>query len=378
MTPDDDRRNIPVWEDGAWEGLPALDGDAIADVCVVGLGGSGLAAAHELLALGARVAGVDAGIVAGGAAGRNGGFLIAGLAEFHHDAIARFGRERAAALYRLTIDEIGRIAAETPAAVRLTGSLRIAVSDEEAQDCRDQLAAMQADALPVEWYEGPEGHGLIVPTDGVYQPMHRCRALAREAVARGARLFEHSAAIDIGGTEVATARGRVRCGAVVVAVDGALSRVVPELAARVRTARLQMLATSPTTAVRLTRPVYARWGYDYWQQLEDGRLVFGGFRDAREDEEWTDDTEPSDAIQAMQERYVRERLGVVEPVTHRWAASVSFSASGLPVLEEARPGVWVTGAYGGTGNAMGSICGRAAARLCTGHDAPVATLLRDS
>lgn len=375
MTPDENRPNVPIWEDGAWEGLPTVDGEVTADVCVVGLGGTGLAAVHELLALGARVAGVDAGIVAGGAAGRNGGFLIAGLAEFHHDAVVRFGRSRATALYRLTIEEIRRMASETPGAARLTGSLRIAASDEELDDCRTQLAAMQADALPAEWYDGAEGQGLLVPTDGVYQPMHRCRALAREAMARGARLFEHSAAIAITGTEVATARGRVRCGAVVIAVDGALPRVVPELQDRVRTARLQMLATAPTTALRLTRPVYSRFGYDYWQQLADGCLVFGGFRDAREAEEWTEDATPSVAIQELQERYVRDRLGVREPITHRWAASVSFSANGLPVLEEVRPGVWATGAYGGTGNVVGAICGRAAARLCTGHEAPVATLL---
>jgi hypothetical protein len=37
--------------------------------------------------------------VAGGAAGRNGGFLLAGLAAFHHDAVAAHGRARARALY---------------------------------------------------------------------------------------------------------------------------------------------------------------------------------------------------------------------------------------------------------------------------------------
>ncbi len=41
-------------------------------MCVVGLGGSGLTAVSELLARGARVVGLEAGGVAGGAAGRNG------------------------------------------------------------------------------------------------------------------------------------------------------------------------------------------------------------------------------------------------------------------------------------------------------------------
>jgi glycine/D-amino acid oxidase-like deaminating enzyme len=376
VPPEAVRGNVPVWEDAAWEGLPALDQELVADVCVVGLGGSGLAAVHELLARGARVVGVDAGSVAGGAAGRNGGFLIAGLAEFHHDAVARFGRERATALYRLTMAEIEGIAGETPQAVRLTGSLRIAASDEEERDCRAQLDLMHADALPAEWYEGQEGQGLLMPNDGVYHPMHRCRTLARDAIARGARLFERSAAVHLTGTEVLTATGRVRCGAVVACVDGALARTFPELSSRVRSARLQMLATAPTVAVHLTRPVYTRWGYDYWQQLPDRRLVFGGFRDVAEQEEWTDAAEPTARVQELQERFVREKLGVHEEITHRWAATVSFSNGGLPILEEVRTGVWAAGAYSGTGNVLGALCGRAAARLSTGEHAAIADLLR--
>ena len=68
--------DLPVWDDGRWTPLPALPGDVSADVCVVGLGGSGLACVLELLALNKRVVGLDAGSVGGGAAGRNGGFLI--------------------------------------------------------------------------------------------------------------------------------------------------------------------------------------------------------------------------------------------------------------------------------------------------------------
>src|SRR5690606_35109253 len=106
--------------------LPPLHGQERADVCVIGLGGSGLAAVTELLRHGADVIGVDAGIVAGGAAGRNGGFLLAGIAAAHHDAVAALGRERAARLYAATADELDRFAEETPTAVRRPGSLRIA------------------------------------------------------------------------------------------------------------------------------------------------------------------------------------------------------------------------------------------------------------
>ena len=355
--------NTPVWDDGTWPGLPRLDGNASADVCVVGLGGSGLAAVGELLRLGVSVIGIDAGRVAGCAAGRNGGFLLAGTYDFYHDAVERYGRERARRIYRLTMDEIRRIAGETPEAVRLTGSLRIAESAEEEDDCRAQLAALHADGLPAEWYEGPEGRGLLLPTDGAFDPLHRCRILARRAAGAGARLFEHTPALAVRRGEVETPAGRIRCDRVIVAVDGRLERIFPALAGRVRTARLQMLATAPTDEVRVPRPVYARWGYEYWQQLPDGRIALGGFRDFGGEEEWTAEVEPAEPIQARLERFLRERIGVRAPVTHRWAASVGFTPTGLPLLEEISPGVWIAGGYSGTGNVIGALCGRAAAEL---------------
>jgi glycine/D-amino acid oxidase-like deaminating enzyme len=267
ITTGDPLPNRPVWDDAAALDLAALRGDVRADVCVVGLGGSGLSAVHELLSLGRSVVGVDAGAVGGAAAGRNGGFLLAGPADFHHDAVAKHGRERAVRLYRLTLEEIDRMAAETPGTVRRVGSIRLAASDEELADCRVQLDAMRADGLPAEWYEGPLGTGLRIPTDCAFQPMARARALARTVLDGGARLYERSPAIEIAGDAVRTPDGVVRCGAVVVAVDGALDLLLPELAPRIRSTRLQMLATAPTREVQVPCPVYARYGFDYWQQL---------------------------------------------------------------------------------------------------------------
>ncbi|HEY7769213.1 FAD-dependent oxidoreductase [Longimicrobium sp.] len=375
--PSHPRPNTPVWDDEPWAALPTLQGDVSADVCVVGLGGSGLAAAAELLDHGLSVVGVDAGMVAGGAAGRNGGLLLAGTYDFYHDAVRKLGHAWASSVYRLTVEQVARMAAETPEAVRVTGSLRIADTPEEEADCRSQMQALQADGFAVEWYDGPEGRGLLFPDDAALQPLRRCRTLARRAVHRGARLYEHSPAIEIGHGEVVTPAGRVRCGAVIVAVDGRLDGLIPELRGRVRTARLQMLATAPTDEVRLPRPVYARWGYEYWQQLADGRIALGGFRDFGGEGEWTEEWEPSETMQARLEGFLRERIGVRAPVTHRWAASVGYTPSGLPVLEEVRPGVWAAGGYSGTGNVIGALCGRAMAQIAVTGSSALADILRE-
>lgn len=367
---------LPVWEDGTGSSLPSLRGEIAADICVVGLGGSGLSCIGELQRLGASVVGLDAGIIGGGAAGRNGGFLLAGVAEFHHDAVAMYGRERASALYRRTLAELDRMTAETPSAIRRTGSLRIAEDDIELADCAAQLACMQGDNLPAREYDGSEGCGLLIPTDGSFQPLLRCRLLARQAVANGATLFENSRAVDIRGDRVATEHGSVRCRQVVVAVDGRLDTMLPELAGRVRSARLQMIATGPVPEVDIPRPVYRRWGYDYWQQLPDRRIVLGGLRDQWEEVEWTDHAVVTDTLQAGLERVLRERIGISAPITHRWAGIVGYTPSGLPIVDEVRPSVWAIGGYNGTGNVVGALCGRGVAQLALTGASELLTELR--
>ncbi|HEY2850443.1 MAG TPA: FAD-binding oxidoreductase [Gemmatimonadaceae bacterium] len=370
--------NTPVWDDLTWRPLAALAADHTADVCVIGLGGSGLTAVSELLALGRGVIGIDAADVAAGAAGRNGGFLLGGTADFHHDACAAIGHDRAVRIHRLTLEEIRRIAVQAPGTVRYPGSLRIAESDDEFADCARQRDAMRADGIPVEDYAGPFGRGLFFPGDAAFNPLARCRALALANIAGGAQLFAQTRALSFSAHEVVTDHGRIHCDQVIVAVDGRLEALVPELAGTVRTARLQMLATAPTREIEVPCPVYARYGFDYFQQLPDGSVALGGGRDKAVEDEWTTAHEPSPFIQQYLERLLREKLGVAAPITHRWAANVSYTFNGLPVLAEVRPGVWVIGGYSGTGNAIGALCGRAAARLASSDTTEFGRLLANA
>lgn len=354
----------PRWDDHDDLPLAPLPRDAEAEVCVVGLGGTGLACITEALALGARsVIGIDAVGVAAGAAGRNGGLLLSGTSEFHHDAVRILGRERAVELTRRTMAEIDRMIAEVPQAVRVTGSLRIAASAEERADCEAQRAQMVADGFAAERYEGPEGVGILIPTDAAFQPMRRCRTLAARALAQGARLHGATPARTIEPGQVRTDHGTIRARHVIVCVDGGLERLLTELAGTVRTARLQMLATAPAPEVTFTRPVSTRYGWDYWQQLPDGSVLLGGGRDAGGDAEWTTATSTSSAVQDYLTATLRERLRVRSDVTHRWAAVVAYTETGLPVFRSMGDGVYAMGAYSGTGNVVGALLGRGAAQL---------------
>lgn len=360
----------------SWPGLPPLTGTVSADVCVIGLGGSGLAAVGDGLRRGLSVVGLDAGRVAAGAAGRNGGFLLGGPATAVHDAAAGWGLDTALALYRETLDEITALTELLgPEVIRPVGSLRLAGlpgvpagsaeeadRDRELADCRTQFDVMRNHHLRVEWYEGELGHGLFLPDDAAMNPARRALGLARIYGAT-ASLFENTPVLSIESGSVTTSTGRVEAELIVVAVDGKLEVILPELAGRVRTTRLQMAATEPLTPGRLPCPVYSRWGFDYAQQDATGRVFVGGGRDQDLDNEWTISTEPTATVQAWIERIAARFAGEPVRVSHRWAASAGYTEDARPIVAEVRPRVVACGGYNGTGNLVGPIAARAALSL---------------
>jgi len=350
---------------------------------VVGLGASGLAAVEALVDRGLSVVGVDAGRVAAGAAGRNAGFLSAGPALPFHRAVDRWGVV-AADLYRETIDELDRLhEALGSDVIRRVGSIRLAglpgepTSEQEAEDrvleladCAAQAAALREHGIAVEEYDGPLGSGLFLPDDAATNPAVRAIRLATQIAPRAA-LHEHTRVLGIGARRVVTQQGVISAEVVVVAVDGQLEVLLPQLSSRVRTTRLQMLSTRPVTRDRLPCPTVGRWGYDFAHQLPDGRLFVGGGRDRFLATEWTTDTSPTEPVQAYLES-VGERIAGSRPeVAHRWAASVGYTDDDRPLCAMVDDGVVAVGGYNGTGNLVGPLAARAAVgRVVDSQSAP--------
>jgi len=348
--------------------FPSLNSNLEADLVVVGLGGSGLTALLHAAERGLTVIGIDADRIAAGAAGRNGGLLLAGIADFHHNVRKDFGIARATALYQHTLDEMDRIEATTPEAVSRIGALRIGelrpgADTEELSDTYAHRDALIADGFPVENYEGPQGVGILIPTDGTFHPAKRAVALTKLAIDAGAKIFTYSPAIKIESGIVTTEHGSIKAKHIVVAIDGNLAKALPEISELVAPTRLQMISTAPETKVNLEYAVYIRQGWDYWQQLPDGRIAIGGGRDLALEQEATDVIEPTQVIRDYLEQKLDE-LGVTAPVEHHWAAIVSYTDSGLPIIKEVKPGVWAVGAYCGTGNVVGALLARSVVDQC--------------
>ena len=389
----------PFWLDAPYEPRPALTGRAEVDVCVIGGGVGGLSCARSLASRGADVLLLEGRTVAGGASGRNGGFLLAGAAAFHVDARERYGREAAKRLHAHTLraqEEFYALAEELGAgdAVRRVGCLRLAASGEEAVHVLRHIDALHEDGFPAERVEGDDlppvlrrigGVGCLTAHDGALQPAQWIRTLARATERAGARICEGSP-VDgpvpaPGEGELRTPGGTVRARHVVVAADGALPQLVPAYADRIRSRRLHMVATAPLPERVLASVVYARWGFEYFQQALDGRIALGGFSDVDGPGSYTAVEEGNPAIWERLAEYVRDVLGLDGvPVTHRWVGVVGYGDDGRPYVGPVpgREGLHVLGGYSGTGNLVGYVAGGAVAeRIATGHSANVGLFAAD-
>jgi gamma-glutamylputrescine oxidase len=377
--------SVPYWLDAPYDPRPPLRGQVRVEACVIGGGVGGLACARRLAQRGVETLLLERTTVAGGASGRNGGFLLAGVAAFYDEARERYGHEAARSMYARTLSaqaEIYELATTLGLvdAVRRVGSLRLAVSQEEAERVRAQVAALREDGFPARLVERDElapvlrRRGLcacLVGDDAALHPARWYRALARSAEAEGARICEgtpvRAPVAAPGEGEVVTEWGSVDARHVVVAADGALATLVPEYEGRVRARRLHMVATEPAERI-VDQLVYPRWGYEYFQQPPDGRLLVGGYSDLDGPESYTDREEGSPAIWERLERHVREELGVDAAVTHRWVGVVGYTDDQLPYVGEVpgRPGLYVAGGYSGHGNLPGYVAGQELADRITG------------
>jgi gamma-glutamylputrescine oxidase len=377
---------VPYWLDAPYEPRRALEGRVEVEACVIGGGVGGLSCARRLAMHGVETLVLERGSVAGGASGRNGGFLLAGVAAFHNDARELYGRERNRRIYARTLaaqEEIYELA-ETLGlgdSVRRVGSLRVAVSEEEADRVRGQVTALREDGFPGELVERDDlprvlrRRGLCachVDHDAALHPAHWYRALAEAAEEAGARICEGTAVRGRvpapGEGEVQTDGGAVRAQHVVVAADAALPVLVPEYEDRVRARRLHMVASEPTERV-VEQLVYPRWGFEYFQQRQDGRLLLGGFSDLDGQASYTDREEGSPEIWDRLEAYLRHELGLNTKVTHRWVGLVGYTEDQLPFVGEVpgRPGLHVAGGYSGHGNVPGYVAGQEIADAIAGQ-----------
>jgi gamma-glutamylputrescine oxidase len=362
----------PFWLD---EIGPSVDRGPVegVDVAIIGAGITGCSCALALARGGLRVRVHDARGIAEGASGRNGGFALRGAAARYDVARETYGAEAARELWRRTEAALDRLESLAGEALRRPGSLRLAADLEERVEIRAEYEALREDGFAAEWHDElphlrPDFRGAIFhPRDGALQPARFVRHLAEVAAKEGVAFHErdHVESLDDLNAEQ-----------VVIATDGSGRGLLPELDDALWPARGQVLATEPLREHLFDCPHYARHGFDYWQQLPDGRIVLGGFRDFSILTEMTDDETTTEPIQEALDAFLVELLGYMPEVTHRWGGIFGLTQDLLPLVGRipGHDGVWMAAGYSGHGNVLGLMCGELVAAAILGRDDPLLEL----
>lgn len=383
--------SVSYWLDASEERSPIR-----ADVVVIGAGIAGASIAYWLAKSGVDVALVDRGAVASGASGRNAGFVTCGSVEHYSRQVARHGEAVAHELWAMAEDNLRLIRDELVAGgvecgFRQRGTYSLAGTEHELVELQQSAKLMADKGIRVSMVTeadvardlGARGFtgGALYHDDGEVHPVQLVRGIAEKS---GARVFPHSEVHRIevpNASEVVVhaAEQRFEASALVLATNGYSHLLDPYFRERIFPTRGQIIVTEPV-APFLDAPCYANFVLDYFRQLDDGRVLIGGFRQLAKETEVGVADEPNEDIHAALEAFLARHFECLEGVrlTHRWAGIMGFSVDGTPMIGSlpGRPNAYFCAGFTAHGIGMGFRAGQLTADLMLEGKSPGALSAR--
>jgi glycine/D-amino acid oxidase-like deaminating enzyme len=360
-----------------------------AQVAIIGAGYTGLAAALKLAEAGTDVVVLESRDIGDCASGLNGGQVIPGVKHDPDMLETLFGAQAGGRLTdtvaagpEVVFALIKRLGIACDAT--RTGWIQPATSEAALRLQAQRAQQWQRRGAPVEMLSRAQVAqltgsarylgGLIDRRGGTVQPLSYVRGLARAALAAGARLFTHSAAVKLahidGAYRVSTVGGSVRAPQVIVATNaysgalmGALRRSI------VRVPSFQVATAPIPPELRATILPGGQSASDTWRLLRyfrvdaSGRLVMGT--------RGTFARAPTSHTVRHHYRAVAEIYPQLAGLgfQYHWGGFVAMTPDHLPHLHELAPGLTAGLGYNGRGVAMATVMGGLLARRALGEPA---------
>lgn len=387
-------RGPAAWSDilGPGPRYPELDGTHRADIAIVGAGFAGLSAARRIAQLDptVRVALLDAGQIAEGAAGRNSGFMIDLPHDLNSEDYASAGddaaqiamnrqairfAQKAVQDYDITadfFDEAGKIngacGAQAEAHNRSYAAHLAALSEPHEMLDAAQMREVTGSAA----YRS----GLYTPGTVMLQPAGYARGLAA-GLFRGAAIFEKSPVTKVakvgGGWRLSSKKGTLEAGQVILATNGHLESF------GIGKGRLiQLFLYASMTEVLDTPPGQDRWGVTpsdpmgtTMRRIDAGQ---GGNRVVTR----TCATIRPGMVSSARDMARAARVHAAKFAQHFpqlrgarqeyvWAGHLCLSRNGVAICRKIEAGLFAACVQNGLGTARGTLTGMAAADMALGR-----------
>lgn len=338
------------------------------DFLVVGAGLVGCAAAFFAKQAGRTVTITEARDAGLGASSRNAGFMITGLDSYYHTAIENYGESVPREMWTLsrrTHDYWREFAKQGNVPISNCGSMLLAESAEEAHELELAARALDAEGIAHEYISrDPLGRGYFAairqPLDGAIQPYLLVRAILEQS---SAELISNNEVYDIqhDNAELVTVSTRqfiFKARHVMLCTNAYSALIDPYFIGKVIPTRGQCLVTEPLKQSVLNTCGYSDFGYMYYRETFDGRLLIGGGRKQNKllEHDTTDDR-TTESVQRILEAYLHDKFPDVDAkIDRRWAGIMGFSIDGLPLVGTLpdKPRVGFAVGFSGHGLALGA------------------------
>lgn len=365
----------------------ALAANVQADVCIIGAGLAGLSTAWELVSRGRSVVLLDAGRVAWGASGRNGGFVLQGWSEGLSAIERRCGQSTAAALFKLSLEGVDIVRDmiafhQLPGCAPTSGKLSV-VRYEDGDNLRRMRDKMATDYDFHLDYLDRQAVSEKLKTDRYFQalrdthgfhfhPLNYCLGLAGLIERSGGEIHEQSPMLRVeseyGRHRVVTPRGTVDCANVVYCCGGYGGSEFGKLRRAFLPIATYAVLTEPlgirlADAIRTTDAVGDnRRASDYYRVVEGDRLLWGGRITTRnlQDEKRLGQLLSADILGVYpQLRGIR--------IDKAWSGLMGYARHKMPHIGPLARGLWACTSFGGHGMNTAPIGGRVIAEAICGE-----------
>ncbi len=381
------------------DAIVALDEDQTADVAIIGAGFAGLSAARRLLQLQprAKIAVLDAGRIAEGAAGRNSGFMIDLPHELSAEGYAGQGinndntliarNRQAMAFARAAVQDYGIDPAYFDPVGKVNGAAG-AKGDAHNRSYAKHLntlgeAHAMLDAKAMHELTGSRHYvsGLFTPGTVMLQPAGYVRGLVRGLRRDGVAIYENTPVVKLERVDsswhLSTARHRISAGKVILANNGHLESfgfvtqrlmhifLYASMTVELGSEALKTLGGQPRWGVTPSDPMGTTM-----RRIDTAQ---GGNRIVtRTCASFLPGMEVSEAALQRTARVHRQKFDQRFPalreiaMEHTWAGHLCLSRNGVAVMRELDNNLFSACVQNGLGTARGTLTGIGAAELACG------------